>query len=815
MKKTKILSVFLAAVMILASFTVAFPVFAASSVENAETLIADFNGIMKREKPSAKHLAAYNKMLEAYNSLSQKEVDSFDVILFNKLLLAVHEREAVLYKAENPKAKDVNAVAHERAKSVIKMPAYVDEALALYNAANAIKNQANVDDFAALLKSSSYNAVVLAGTYNSASNPFSKTASSEDGASLVALAAKKIATVTQAADKANEPAKPASVSKPKASKYSGGESDPNYIADYKKYLDYKEAYADYMVASKAFAGEKHYLSAVKMIGEAIPEFAYLYEISVAAIAGKRNYNATGDVTKSVEVSKICETLNSTQKAWIEALNVSYAEKTVSNETELGIEYGYSTSFTIEKLVAFCDGLKDLDKLQKYESLVAATEEPYTNADIEAVKAAYQAVPSGILTLISKDTTAKYKKILAAIKPDEVSQELPDLSVYKTTDVSFASLSEKNAKELADIAVDLALKAAGVSNAKELINTKVLTNATILSLAKTIYPYLADLSTDLINITPEMLAIYLKEEKFAGAVAALKAAGDDWEAVSVNNGDFGFEDGDTEGFLDAAAAMLRGCMLIHAALKLENSVNTSQGTYYGGYEDLIPIFEILDLKSVMSSDDYTAYVKAADNSNDAKFRAILAPIVYLLVDFGNDPVNTICNELPKIAYAIKSNIVNDQINTLLSKISLISVGEVDLTTSGFYKILNSKLFAPKQINLSEELFASLVSNLSGCGTAVAKPSVARGHAYRLGIESDKAKSMVVIMTWLLDSASSNKEFVNSLLDMLVTDNNILKSALKLLTGAVATFLPKKLVFFLAMILIHLANIYTSIGKVFGK
>ena len=42
MKRTKLLSLLLAIVMILTSFTAAFPVFATSNVEKAETLIANY-----------------------------------------------------------------------------------------------------------------------------------------------------------------------------------------------------------------------------------------------------------------------------------------------------------------------------------------------------------------------------------------------------------------------------------------------------------------------------------------------------------------------------------------------------------------------------------------------------------------------------------------------------------------------------------------------------------------------------------------------------------------------------------------------------
>ncbi len=817
MKKTKLLSLLLAVVMILTSFTAAFPVFATSNVEKAETLIANFKGIMKREKPTAKHLAAYNEMLDAYNALSQEEIDNFDVILFDKLLLAVYAREIVLWKAENNSTSMSNAskASHERAKAVIKMPAYVDEAVDLATSVSSVTKPAQADALLEKLKTVSPNAIIMAGGYYKSYKNFNYEISKKYGAAFIDTFAKKLSAITQAADSENKPKEVKPISKPNPKKFEGGESNPAYIEGFKKYLESKEANAEYMVKKYAFEGEKHYMNAVKAITDAVPAFSYFYDIAVSSISAKRAFDESGDITVNGEVKKIFSSLSDEQKTWLTAFgNTVLCEKKVNSETAFGTEYGYNT-WNINSLVNFCVDLDGLHYVNEFENTVASVDEPYTNSDIETVKEAYEKIPASFTGSISKEISEKYKKILAAIKPDDISEEQPDLSKYNATNVSYANISEKNAKELADIVVDLALKAAGVSDAKELISTKVLTNGTVLALAKLLYPLFADLTTDLISVTPKTLSNNLKEEKFAGAAAALAAADDDWDAVEIKNGDFGFTDGDAEGFLDAAAAMLRGGSLIHLALKLENSLSASKGTYYGAYEDLVPILEMLDLKSVMSSDDYTAYVKAAENSNDAKFRAILAPIVYLLVDFGNDPINTVCDVLPKVAYAIDSNTVNDGVNALLSKMTLVNVGPVDLTTAGVYKILNDKLLAPKGIKLSEESFAALILDLSGCGTAAAKTSVARGHAYRLGIESDKAKSMVVIMTWLIDSASNNKEFVNSLLDMLITDNDILKSALKLLIGASATFIPKKLVYFLVMVFIHLANIYTSLSKVFSK
>lgn len=817
MKKTKLLSVLLAALMMLSCFSAAFSVFAESSVDNVKSIIEKFNGDMTVAEPTEEDLKAYNEMTSAFNALSDDEINNFDIVAFDKLLHSVYNREIALYKVENNTTSNANAkkAAHERASKVIKMPAYVAEALNIGAAVYNVKTLDAANEVIALLKTASLNAVILAGGYNSTYKSFDYNFAEAYGGKLFDSLAEKISSYTQKIDAANKPAMPKYVSKPNASKFAEGENDPEYIAAFEKYLAYKDASADYNVAKYKFETEKHYLPALKSIVEAVPQFEYLYDFAVLAIEAKREHTANGSMVKINDFLEKYAALSESEKVWLNAVdNNLLAERTITAETELGIEYNYAT-YKLSNLIEFFDNLKYVSLVKDFEAVIASLSEPYNNETIRIAKEAYNKIPSTLTGTIDKDILAKYREILAVIQPDESVDNEIDLGAYKQTEVSFTNISEDNAEELANVVIDLVLKAAGVSDTKELISEKVLTNATIVSLAKFLYPALGKL-TSLLSSNPAKLARNLTEEKFAGAAAALKAAGEDWDAVVVKSGDFGFEDGDAEGFLDAAAAMLRGASLIHTALKLENVKSTTAGSYkYGGYEDLIPILEILDLKAIKSSVEYTDYVNASTPSNDAKFRAILAPIVYLLVDFGNDPINTVCDVLPKAAYAIDSQIVNTGINKLLSKISLVKVDPVDLTTAGVYNILDDKLLTPKGLKLSEESFAALISELSGCGTAVVKSSVARGQNYRLGIESDRAKSIVVIMTWLLDSASNNKEFVNSLLDMLITDNDILKSALKLLIGASVTFVPKKLIWFLAIILIHVANIFTAVSKVFGK
>lgn len=817
MTMKKLLSALMSVVMILTCLTCAFPVFAADDSANVKNLIESFNGDMTAANPTDEDLAAYNEMVSAFNALSAEERENLDVIAFDKLLLTVYDREVAVMKAGGMSNGNALKKAHEAASQVISMPAYLATAVELHTQASGIKTQANFDAFVESLKAAPANAAVIAGGYYKSYGTFRYSVwNNKYGAELIFTAADKLSSVTEKADSANKPASPKSVSKPNASKFELGENDPEYIAAYQNYLAYKEAQAQYYADLYAFEFEKHYLPHLKVLTDACPYFSFVYDICKNTVEAKRNFNENSDTAKITEVMAVYNTLSPAQIGWFEAVDgtAAFAEKAVSNVTDLGTEYTYKRYKTVE-LIDFCVSMEFYHTIQAFNDAVAAADQPYTNADIAAVKLAYNAIPESLQSTIDGAVMAKYKEILAAVGPDDASDEQPDLGAYPETQVSFKDISQENAEMLAEAVIEVILNAADVSDVKELVNTKLIANSTVVALAGLVYPFLSDKTDGLINIVPSSMKQYLTEEKFAGAVKALDAAGDSWDAVKVNSGDFGFEDGDVEGFLDAAAAMLRGAFLLHIALVLENTVDTNKGTYtYGAYEELIEVLEVLDLKAVMSSDEYTKYVNSAEIKNDAKFRAILAPIAYLFVDLGNDPVNTICDVLPKVAYAIDSGIVNTRINNLLSMfLDIIKIEPVDLTTAGIYAIISEKLLVPNGVALSEGEFSALIKDLAGCGKAVSKSSVQRAQSYRMGIESDRAKTIVVLMSWILDVAGNNKELVSKLLDMFV-DNAFLKIALEILVSVSTSFIPRKVIFLLASIFIYFAKVFSDFGKIFA-
>ena len=144
----------------------------------------------------------------------------------------------------------------------------------------------------------------------------------------------------------------------------------------------------------------------------------------------------------------------------------------------------------------------------------------------------------------------------------------------------------------------------------------------------------ELDLAVLPIESRLRAAKLDKETCAGAIAALNAAAatlgadgkpvdklDAWQYLTVVDGDFGFANGDKEGFLDAVASLFRPLSLLTTVVSFENTTSLFYGPQLGIYEDLIPIFEALGIKDFMTSDEYTAYVKKGANTNEKMDRRI--------------------------------------------------------------------------------------------------------------------------------------------------------------------------------------------------
>ena len=377
---------------------------------------------------------------------------------------------------------------------------------------------------------------------------------------------------------------------------------------------------------------------------------------------------------------------------------------------------------------------------------------------------------------------------AALAVSDPTDEKPDVDAMERTKVKYPIGASKKAVNRSIGRVEdilftiLKVPEGGVP---QVLNEKVYTNETVALVAKKLFPLVGGLSS-LVAKGPKDLAAKLDKEACAGAIAALNAAAatlgadgkpvdklEAWQYLTVVDGDFGFANGDKEGFLDAVASLFRPLSLLTTVVSFENTTSLFYGPQLGIYEDLIPIFEALGIKDFMTSDEYTAYVKKGTNTNekmDRRIRGIITPIFTLVdaVASAESPVDEVLKLLPNLASAIDTGLIDTQIHSMLGKISL-GIGnnvKVDLTTGGVYDMIAPKLkdielqaakvdengeeTAPAvtlTINLDKEKFAAAIKDLSACVAFTAKESAAKTRNWFVGIEGDSADAFVVLFRYL--------------------------------------------------------------------
>ncbi len=463
--------------------------------------------------------------------------------------------------------------------------------------------------------------------------------------------------------------------------------------------------------------------------------------------------------------------------------------------------------------------------------------------------------------------------------DAPSILLPDLSVYKKTVVTYPDKAPKAQVEKAipkvDDLIDTILPLLGVEGMENglsgFVQNDLYTNKMVGKLLKALrneetyatnYDYAMMMFSTFITVYPDIYWPNQAEledgmpdlKGFAKKVFELAMVTDedpehgmekfegDWNKIEFESGDFGFQDGDKEGFKDAVASLflqfspvldLGGMQLDLSTLHISNWDDDGKYTY-GTYEYLIPIFELLDLRDVMSSADFTTFV--ADRTSpendpmhnrliESWIRALLDPVCNLIDDLGAAPFSTILDLLPKIAYLLDSAMLEtyvpaavgaaigqegltmETISELLSSVAPdMFPNGLSLTPAGIYDLVAPLLenITVKEevrdektgavttpavtiaIKLDKDNFVKFFSDLAGCGDAVVKDSITKDSIYRLGINSDKADAFVVLFRWLYTEVTTedNMAAINTLIDTADMDDTV-KSIIKKVLSVVAS------------------------------
>ena len=512
----------------------------------------------------------------------------------------------------------------------------------------------------------------------------------------------------------------------------------------------------------------------------------------------------------------------------------------------------------------------LNALSAFADVIEDLKAPYRAADVETAKAAYAAVPSTAWSLADARAKSARETYRAILKANGLNDNAVDLSSYKQTDLGKEELSDKAANEL----LGLLDSAAGADKKLGDAVASLATGQTLIALLGK----LADKN----EMLSGMLSIGFissglkKDPKFSGAVQkmeALQAEGhtngfieygpdeagfktETWSAANqFTSEDFGFADGDFYGFADALGGCFSGLSALLDLVSGFSFKNVTDGDHYiiGKYEDLIPLFELLDLPTPSSAafteaEEAMTFTDEEGNAYTDKVRAgincILKPVAdFLMNDFKVAPLDTLIDLLPKAAYAIETGLLNDTVQKLLGSFASLGL-KVDLSKDAIWEIVDKKLVSGEEetsmdgsktrqtdviydldgdndneaVPLTKAQFDKLVTDLAGCAQPVVKPSVSIANANRLGLNTQKNKVVSVALAAVLEmeKTEEGKSFIDMLLARLGAPR-LASSLLSFAAGHGAGFTFTLLDRFLPILTIILAvvNFFGKVKNLFEK
>lgn len=853
----KTLSVLLCLCIMLSVTATGFTAFAADKTEAVtefEGAVASYNGKVDVAEPSEDDLKGYESLIEDYKKLSQNDIESIDVFTFDTFYHLVIGRERQLSIKNNPDIKSydkqhyINAAA-QAATTLGALPSYIGKAVEL--GAKLNDKTLTIDEQKAAWADADANTRITVGGYSSSYEIISSEikGSSYKGIKLIVdLIYKDLLEKNPAPALPDYPG-----SAPRASRYEQGENDPQYKEDFAKWLATAEAYY------KAYANEYTYkgglyLEAFDWVVSNDSSYKAVVDAMKAVINAKKAYDNSepGATAQAAAAVKLHDGLNDADLAFFNECGYYFYATAVDYTTS----WSYET-YGLKNLYSACVDIGNAKYIDYFTVVVENVTEPYTRTDIEAVKEAYAKVPQSLRGQISAETMAKYNAILASIGPDDPTGERPNVERMETTAVKYpTAVSKKSVDKAINNVQSLLYQLLNVPSGdmSQLVSKGVYTNYTVALLAQKLYPLLGDVSS-LIAMGPDKLAAKLDPDTCAGAIEALNAAAntldadgnkvsklDAWEYLEVKDGDFGFMDGDKEGFLDAAASIFRPLSLITLIITFENKSDTSDGTYtYGAYEDFIPLFEALGATGFISSDEYTKAIQAASSSDekmDLRIRPILVPVFNLLDSVANSdaPLKSLLELLPKVAYAVDTGLVDKQIHSVVSKLrmGLSSKINVDLTTEGLYDIVAPMIekieikaaeydeqgneIAPAVLlgmKLDKEKFTKVIHDLAGCGKYTANASIARGQNWYVSIDGNAEDAFIVLFRYL-HSELSTKENKTALNNAIANAglNFAQRTGYKLVVSLITTASADS-AFRIISAVLPVVNTFVKLSKIFSK
>ena len=336
-------------------------------------------------------------------------------------------------------------------------------------------------------------------------------------------------------------------------------------------------------------------------------------------------------------------------------------------------------------------------------------------------------------VLSKDTDKIVGSLILLFSPAEPTGAKPlTYPSVSTVNVQYTpNLSKKDYEralsQMDDLLDDFVKEGGSYKNVEALLTSAIYSEANINSLIVGIYGAfeengLTEILTLMgIDTTPRGVAAQLTEGEYESAVKVLQKA-DSWTDSSIKNIDWGFYTGSRKGFENTLTEVLRPLYpLMRVLLAQEDMVVLDSITIKGsdGYNTaIIPILEALgcdsgDIKT------YEKYKKTADT--DRVMKDILKPVLDLLDDICEKPVDTLTEKLPNIVYFINSGSLEICLGNLLLPVTnftnnLSGVYDMNMDMSALTSELDlNKLSGALLEGMGMKIAEFDINSLQGMGT----------------------------------------------------------------------------------------------------
>lgn len=813
-KGKKLLSVFLALVMVFSAISAALIVFAESPEDVVERINA-FDGTTG-SKATEEDIKEFESIAAEYKALTDSQKDELDITATGKLFKLAFDRGQVV-KADEA-GDDFYAkyvLADEYADEVLGRTDNADKAQAYWEA--FCETKVTVGDKEIAIKDAKAADIqadtqgVIAAAFEKASEdykalgeaarylPFlyySSSYTSGDNSGLAVYyknfsspydAIKEFYDYYKAVKEAENPFTEVAPSWQDKEKYPGGISDPQYKADKAAYDD-RKAQAESVWC--VYAWEK-----IADIDQTL--LKNVYDLGVEMVTLLEKYVADNSSVTGEEFSAVY--------AKFEAL--SETDAFVFSKSNYA-SYKYVDTYGLISFKDAASTIKGLVGQPRVDAFVAAVNEatePYTREAVQKAIDAYNQIFSESYSQIPAEVLDKFEDMIANMP---ASEEKPVLPEWTRPDLKYPAEVDENRTallvETLDTMINELIKQQGYDSIKDILEKELYTNYTVAMIPQALYPMLEQLLNDngagialsFLSLSPQKLAKVMDEEKFAKARDLFNSLAPEGEKDStahwanldltkVENGTFGFQDGDREGFVNALAAVLRGLTVPLTsgllAVDFANEVNVPNVTY-GLYEYLIPVLEALDVEGLMSSREYTEQFNAAEGNakGDAAILPILNPIFDLVENkLSAAPLSTLVDLLPKLAHVLNDNILNDQLQLIHGTLgmisSFVSADLLHIDPSAIIGLVNGLIgnLQIGDVTLSLKLSDPDWALLASTAKPVIKDSVSGDNAYRIGFETNKSDAFLVTFRYLFENITeaNNLASIKKAISSLVTDPSI--------------------------------------------